>query len=287
MVENQIRGSIYAARSESVIMAAPTVDSAPFPAWRLQHLGRAATLPESHLGAGFASWTNVPRMPCEDPLIADQLRFGRRVLTGPTSAPALEPFPDAGKRIVGPHISMGQPEGKRRFPALVGARSTDEPPARGLKRVESRARRDTPSGANPNDLVADSKFKPESVKMFDGKNQVQYRAWLPGELVRSEYGDWNWNSRLGMRKVKMMQSGEPKRSESHPVAFPGYNGYPPDRQAGTGTRIDYALKVHGGQFAAKPPMHPDVARSRASRAAASILGTEGNQPGGLYKRGIY
>jgi len=140
---------------------------------------------------------------------------------------------------------------------------------RGVKRVQSRARRDERSVSDPNAIAGyGGDQKPESVKMFEGRNQVKYQAWKPQELDHAEYGDWNWNTQCGFRKVYMLPNGEPKRTESTPVAFPGYKGYPPDRQAGSNTRIDYALKVNGGSFAIKT-QHPDVLASRANRAAAS------------------
>ena len=84
-------------------------------------------------------------------------------------------------------------------------------------------------------------------------------------------------SGLGFRKVNMMPSGEPKRTEATPVAFPGYAGYPPDRDAATGTQLDYALKAHGGTFTLKT-QHPDVVSSRAKRASAGTwTGTAGGQ----------
>ena len=255
------------------------------PSWRLQHLGRSQETGRSHLGTGgFAHWTDVPREPRFDPIIADQLKSGRRVLTGPVSGVASEPFGDGGKRIVGPHTSDPGGYGKRIYPEISGARSSDVAKAQGLKRVESRARRDTPAVSNPNTVVGFTEFKPEGCRKFEDRNTVNYSAWKPQELNRAEYGDWNWNTKLGFRKVKMMESGEPKRVESTPVAFPGYKGYPPDLDAQT-QRIDYALKANGGSFTLKT-QHPDVVASRANRASASIPPPSSTQPT-LYRRGIY
>lgn len=210
------------------------------------------------------------------------MRSGRRVLHGPVSDHAPEPYA-GGKRIVGPHQSEGSYGGKRRFPELVGARSTAEISYGGLKRVESRARSDDPSLSDPNTSVKGSFAKPESVKMFQGTNQVNYKAWVPEGLKKAEYGDWGWNSRppvsmapgelpsgLGFRKVKLNDNREPVRGLEQPVAWPGYKGYPPAREAATNTRIDYALKMNGrhGGFTLKK-QHPDVLESRANRAAAS------------------
>ena len=117
------------------------------------------------------------------------MRSGRRVLHGPVSDHAPEPYA-GGKRIVGPHQSEGSYGGKRRFPELVGARSTAEISYGGLKRVESRARSDDPSLSDPNTSVKGSFAKPESVKMFQGTNQVNYKAWVPEGLKKAEYGDW-------------------------------------------------------------------------------------------------
>ena len=210
------------------------------PNWRLQHLGRADTSSSYLSSGGFAKWTDVPPVGVPDPVIADQNRVGRRHLTGPTSGPALEPMNDRGKRMASSHPGQPGSEGKRPFPEVAGVRSTNEVTYRGVKHVESRARRDTAGIADPNAVAAyGGDQKPESVKMYDGRNQVQYQAWKPDQLGKAEYGDWNWNTQQGFRRVYMTASGEPKRTDSTPVAFPGYKGYPPDRNAATGTRIDY------------------------------------------------
>ena len=251
-------------------------------------------------GSFFQGWTDVPFMPRQDPYISDQLRPGKRVdLVRPVSDHAQEPFA-GGKRIVGPHHSVGGFEGKRAFPHISGARCMTEVSYGGLKRVESRARSDVPSLADPNTAVKDATYKPESVKMFDGTNQVKYRCWQPQDLGKAEYGDWNWNSRppvsmapgegasgLGFRKVRLTESGEPRRSLEQPVAWPGYKGYPPTLQAGTNTRIDYALKVNGRHegFTLKT-QHPDVLESRANRAAASAPGGKSGS-GLVFTRGAY
>jgi hypothetical protein len=251
-------------------------------------------------GSFFQGWTDVPFMPRQDPYISDQLRPGKRVdLVRPVSDHAQEPFA-GGKRIVGPHHSVGGFDGKRAFPHISGARCMTEVSYGGLKRVESRARSDVPSLADPNTAVKDATYKPESVKMFDGTNQVKYRCWQPQDLGKAEYGDWNWNSRppvsmapgegasgLGFRKVRLTESGEPRRSLEQPVAWPGYKGYPPALQAGTNTRIDYALKVNGRHegFTLKT-QHPDVLESRANRAAASAPGGKSGS-GLVFTRGAY
>ena len=118
--------------------------------WALQSKARAS-LPQytpasqsAHIfstGIGFSEWTNVPPVGVADPYIADQMRSGRRVVTGPSSSPAPEPW-GGGKRCTGPHISYGMPAGKRAFPEIVGKLSTDYGRPQGLKRVESRARSD-------------------------------------------------------------------------------------------------------------------------------------------------
>lgn len=79
----------------------------------------------------------------------------------------------------------------------------------------------------------------------------------------------NWNTACGFRKVARLPNGEPKRSLAHPVAWPAYPGYPPDREAATGTRIDYALARNGGHFGTAMKEHPDLVASRDNRVAAS------------------
>jgi hypothetical protein len=261
------------------------------PSWRLQSLHHSPCIAPSNLTTGgFKNWTDVPRLPRDDPMIQDQLRPGRRNVTGPSSSEPFglgaEPFGESGKKVVGPHYSEAGGYGKRIYPEITGARSTDERPPHGLKRVESRARRDTPGVSDPNAVVAYTVLRPEGCKMFEGRNTVQYSAWKPEELNRAEYGDWNWNTKLGFRKVKLMESGEPKRVESTPVAFPEYKGYPPDLDS-HGNRIDYALKKNGGSFNLKSQGHPDVIASRANRANASVTPVSASTQPTLYRRGIY
>jgi len=256
------------------------------PSWRLQHLGRSQNMAASNFATGgFANWTNVPSQPRNDPMIQDQLKSGRRFLTGPVSGTVAEPFGEGGKRVIGPHYSEGGGYGKRIYPEISGARSTDEPAPHGLKFVESRARRTTPAVSNPNAVVQHTTFKPEGCAYFPSRNNVHYSAWKPEELKKAEYGDWDWNTKLGFRKVKMMEDGNPKRVEATPVAFPGYAGYPADL-ASDGSRIDYALKKNGGSFTLKT-QHPDVVASRANRAAASVAPVSNSTQPTLYRRGTY
>ena len=246
-----------------------TVDG---PSWRLQSLHHSPCIAPSNLTTGgFKNWTDVPRLPRDDPMIQDQLRPGRRYVTGPSSSEPFglgaEPFGESGKKVVGPHYSEAGGYGKRIYPEITGARSTDERPPHGLKRVESRARRDTPGVSDPNAVVAYTVLRPEGCKMFEGRNTVQSSAWKPEELNRAE-------------------SGEPKRVESTPVAFPEYKGYPPDLDS-HGNRIDYALKKNGGSFNLKSQGHPDVIASRANRANASVTPVSTSTQPTLYRRGIY
>lgn len=211
----------------------------------------------------FHRWTNVPPVGVPDPYIADQVRPQRRVvstgLIAPMSSHAPEPFAGGKLCNIEPQQGHYSGYGKRSFPELVGSRSTDERRAGGLKRVESRARSDEAALADPNTAVKMKINKVESVKMFKGTNQVDYHCWVPTELARAEKGDWNWNQSLGFRRVNMTAAGEPRRSLEHPVAWPGYHGYPPEypstpsgmstpsgtRSAASNTRIDYSLKMNG------------------------------------------
>ena len=161
-------------------MAAANSGDVGMTAWTLQSKQRAAipTHTPSAMSAslmnstGFRGWTDVPPVGTHDPYIADQVRPGRRVLTGPTSSPMMEPY-GGGKRIVGPWYSEATPAGKRAYPDLVGKVSDDTPKPSGLKRVETRARHEYPALADPNSAVQATTYKPESVKMFDGTNQVR------------------------------------------------------------------------------------------------------------------
>lgn len=102
-----------------------------------------------------------------------------------------------------------------------------------------------------------------------GQNDVNYRCWQADNLHKANGGDWNWNTQMGFRRVAHLPSGEPTRTLEHPVAWPGYAGYPPDRDNATGTRPDYALSRHGGYFKEPKPEHPDMIISRSNRVAAS------------------
>ena len=130
----------------------------------------------------------------------------------------------------------------------------------------------TAAKSNPNTILKE--FLPdrnEGVRMFEGRNDVDYNCWDPPNLHKAKGGDWNWNTQFGFRKVSKLDSGEPKRNLEHPVAWPSYPGYPPDRDA-AGTQVDYALARHGGYFKAMQQQHPDVVTSRANRVAASDPG---------------
>jgi len=280
-------------------MAAFNASSESQTSWHLQSRARVSVplqTPSAQSAdlmstTGFKGWMDTPPVGTHDPFIADQVKRGRRVLTGPSSSPAPEPY-GGGKRIVGPHFSYGMPAGKRAFPEVVGKHSTDTLAPRGVRRVEARARGSPhPALSDPNSAVKTTNFKPESVKMYDGFNQVNYHCWVPGELQHAEKGDWNWNNQLGFRKVSMNGEGQPKRSLENPVAWPTYEGYPPSHSSATGQPIDYGLKLNGrqGGFTLKT-QHPDVLESRANRAAASntrIGGPVSSQPRISYVRGSY
>ena len=269
--------------------------------WGLQTKARAS-IPEQTPAAQSAAmfgthvwkfWTDVPSQPKHDPFIADQMRPLRHHCPGPSSSPAPEPF-GGGKRQISAASSEPHPAGKRAFPEIVGRMSTEEAKPKGLRYVQSRARHTHAVLADPNTAVQDAVFKPESVKMFKGFNEVNYHCWLPHELAKAEKGDWNWNNSLGFRKVNLTTDGEPRRGLENPVAWPTYKGYPPSRDT-SGQAIDYALKVHGrqGGFTLKT-QNADVLESRRNRAAASNTRIT---PGGasamsqtapqLYKRGAY
>lgn len=268
------------------------------PSWRLQGKVRPMQPQERPTPAAqsaglfdsgnFLKWTDVPKMPMQDSYISDQTRYGKRTtasgLTAPFSSPMPEPF-IGGRKQIQAHHGVPAGYGKRAFPELVGQRSTDEGRVRGLKRVESSARSDVPATSDPNSAVKGYFKGVESVKMFPGTNRADYRCWLPEELGKAEKGDWNWNQQLGFRKVNLNASGEPRRGLENPVAWPNYKGYPPTFQAGTGTRLDYALKMHGANqgFTLKV-QHPDVVESRRNRASASQMPP---QVPTHYRKGIY
>ena len=111
----------------------------------------------------------------------------------------------------------------------------------------------------------------EGVRMSTGDGgDVNYKCWRPEQLESAFGGDWNLDSRYGNRKVRVMSSGVPARSMETPVAWPAYAGYPPSVDPVSRKVIDYALTPHGGVFAVKPPLHPDVQQSHRNRLAAGI-----------------
>ena len=107
--------------------------------------------------------------------------------------------------------------------------------------------------------------RPQGVRISGGgRNDVKYQCWRPEQLQSAFGGDWNLNTRYGVRKVTTLPNGVPKRMMETPVAWPAYAGYPR-----TNKPIDYALAVHGGFFKEMKAKHPDVLRSHNNRLAAS------------------
>ena len=152
--------------------------------WAMQTKARASYpqhTPASQSATLFSEnrwegWMNTPPVGINDPFIADQTKALRTMVPGPPpSNSAPEPF-SGGKRVVGPIHSADLPAGKRAFPEIVGKVSDGSLKPQGLRRMPTRARSDLPAGANPNAAVADAiiaPYKPESVKMFEGTNQVR------------------------------------------------------------------------------------------------------------------
>jgi len=210
-----------------------------------------------------------------DPHTAEQMRQGR--VTFPNYKHTASGY-DPNKAAAGKRITQlpEQPvhfDEKFHYPHLSNNKSTTEALPRGVMQVESRAKRMTRAEADPNKVVTE--FVPrgvEGVRMFEGRNDVGYNCWEPENLNKAKGGDWNWNTKFGFRKVSKLETGEPKRNLEHPVAWPSYPGYPPDREAATNTRIDYALARHGGTFKTTQSLHPDVLTSRVNRVAASDPG---------------
>jgi len=243
--------------------------------WRLQGKRRIEPRPSLLNGGGFASWTNVPPVGVPDPHVADQMRQGKQTFPHfKHSVSGNDPYKeDAGKRIT---LLGEQPvkfDEKHHYPSLFNARNTKEIVPMGVRQVESRAKRMTAGHADPNTVVKQIvPSHPEGVRMYPGANDVGYNCWEPQDLKNARGGDWNWNTKFGFRKVAKMENGEPKRQLAHPVAWPSYPGYPPDRDAATDTRVDYALARHGGTFKVTGVQHPDLITSRANRVAASDPG---------------
>ena len=237
------------------------------PSWRLQTKTRVGTAQSSLCAGGFAAWTDVPPVGIPDPQLADQNRAGKlHFPTLPGYAPEADPMA-GGKRIVPERIPRDRPEGKRVF-HTTGGLSTSAPRPGGLKRVHPPG---PPSTADPNSACGAMRPpKPEGVKITPGgRNDVKYQCWRPEQLMNAYGGDWNLNTRYGLRKLGLMDNGVPKRMMETPIAWPSYAGYPPDRDA-NGKLIDYGLKQNGGILSLKPQKHPDMVRSHQNRLAAGI-----------------
>ena len=113
------------------------------------------------------------------------------------------------------------------------------------------------------------RVKAEGVKITGAdRNNVKYQCWRPENLNKAYGGDWNLNTRYGLRKLNLQPDGVPTRMKEEPVAWPSYAAYPPDRDPTSGRRIDYSLKKNGGIFQEKPQKHPDVIKSHQMRLAA-------------------
>ncbi|KAL1508519.1 hypothetical protein AB1Y20_004619 [Prymnesium parvum] len=240
--------------------------------WRLQSKKRATPSSPSLLSTGgFAAWTNVPPVGVPDPHIQDQMRRGRA--SGPTLSSRMSVNPvdsQGGKRITTLSEHPAKIDSKRHFPHLANVTSSKEQVSRGIKQVHTPAKGIAATGSNPNSVAREShRESNQRVRMFPGRNDVAYNCWEPADLHKASNGDWNLNTKYGFRKVSMSESGEPKRSLEHPVAWPSFKGYPPDKDARSGVRIDYALERYGGIFRSMPPPHPDLVASRANRASAS------------------
>ncbi len=252
------------------------------PSWHLQSKRRVHAGGSLLSSGGFGSWTDVPPVGTADPHIATQMRFGKRVELArpPPSSSGDAAGLGGGKRMVDAVDRRPYYAGKRLFPDLVGSTSTSEARNRGLKRVESRARKDEPSDSNPNTMIKDLPIRGEGVLSFPERNQVRYKCWAPDGLAKSEGGDWNWNTTqkagvrssrppsLGFRRVSQTDDGQPKRSLENPIAWPSYPGYPPDCVPGTSSRIDYAVTRYGGSLREVKGMHPDVLVSMKNRVLA-------------------
>ena len=268
-------------------MAGSTASGGSAPNWHLQSRRRAQPHESLLNDGGFREWTNVPPVGVPDvsaarleppalppsrqarrrarsglrrpwafeslprqPHIANQMKYGRRYEYEPQVSVASDPWGlGAGKRIVAPHEHAPVYDGRRHYPTAHGLQSTEEQQSRGVKCVPSRAKRAEAGGANPNQVAKHVSTGVEGVKMFPGSNSKDYNCWEPQDLHKAQGGDWGWNTQFGFRKVAKQPNGEQVRAAAHPVAWPLYPGYPPDREAATGTRIDYALARNGGIFA--------------------------------------
>jgi len=243
--------------------------------WRLQSKRRIEPKPSVLDTGGFLSWTDVPPVGVTDPHTRDQMRQGKA--TFPTFKPSVsgnDPYKEAaGKRITRLPPQPTKYDERFHFPHMINARTTSEIEPRGVKQVDSRAKSMRRGESDPNTIITHViPGRQEGVRMFPGGNDVDYNCWEPPNLNKAKGGDWNWNTKFGFRKVAKMDNGEPKRQLAHPVAWPSYPGYPPDRDAATDTRIDYALAKHGGTFKVTGVQHPDLVTSRANRVAASDPG---------------
>lgn len=238
------------------------------PRWRLQSRARARTAESSLSTGGFAAWTDVPPVGTFDHQLADQTRYGRMHFPGLPGHAREADLSAGGKRVVPERIPRDRAEGKRIFTATASHSSEARQRRGGLRRVHPPG---PPATANPNYRHDVSlRPKPQGVRISGGgRNDVKYQCWRPEQLQSAFGGDWNLNTRYGVRKVTTLPNGVPKRAMETPVAWPSYAGYPPDRDPRTNKPVDYALSIHGGFFKEMKAKHPDVLRSHNNRLAAS------------------
>jgi len=159
-----------------------------------------------------------------------------------------------GRRHFAEQTRTVHPEGKRTFQVP----DPKPPHPSGIRRTHQTA----PSLSNPNSLAP-----PASTVRAEGKRaypraDAGYRIYVPQELPVP--------TRTPGVRVIADEAGVPLRSHIKPVAWPQWPGYPPERDAKTGAKVDYALSKHEhGGFRSMPREHPDVAASRQNRKIAS------------------
>lgn len=187
------------------------------PSWRLQTKARAITAESSLSQGGFAAWTDVPPVGIPDPQLADQIRLGRLHFPSLPGYAREADLDVGGKRIIPERVPRDRAEGKRIF-SSSGELSASQPRPGGLRRVNAPP---PPATANPNHMQGGGGPKPQGVRISaGGRNDVRYQCWRPEQLLDAFGGDWNLNTRYGVRKVAVMPNGVPKRMMATPVAWP-------------------------------------------------------------------
>eukprot|EP00967_Tisochrysis_lutea_P006924 scaffold8287_cov36-Tisochrysis_lutea.AAC.5 len=114
--------------------------------------------------------------------------------------------------------------------------------------------------------------------MWRPKDRRWARIWCAEELIdpgaRVEGVRVTYDTSAARWPGDCRGNGSLMRERTAPMAWPGARGYPASVDPVSGKIIDYANVKYGGNLSTKPPLHPDVVRSRESAIAAETVPNE-------------